>query len=1059
MAQSLPPSFFLFMPIVVFLLWGSVPDSVQGGNETDRLALLAFKAEITGDPLGILNSWNESVHFCQWVGVTCGRRHQRVTKLILPNGKLSGPISPHIGNLSFLVWLLLPNNSLSHDIPQELGRLRRLKFLYLYNNSVTGEIPANISRCSNLISLGFTLNRLTGKIPTELGRLSKLQGLHVGQNNLTGGVPASIRNLSSLANLFISHNNFGGNMPDGLGRLTKLETFAVADNKLVGTIPSSLFNISSIANFDVGENQIRGILPTNLGTSLSNLKFLGVGYNLLTGSIPSSISNATNLYYLGVNTNNFTGKMPSLDKLRNLNVLDVFSTHLGTGEADDLSFLSPLINATNLERLELDNNGFGGVFPEVITNFSIRLSLVTLQNNKLYGSIPRGIGNLVNLQEFSVFNNHLTSNIPADFGKLQNLHLLSLGGNRFYGDIPSFFGNLSMLAYLDLSKNDLHGSIPSSFGNLSMLVGLALSENDLHGSIPSSMSTCKMLLHLILAKNSLTGTIPKQVVSLSSLFYLDLSHNNLTGVVPVEIGVLKNLETLNISNNILVGNIPSALGSCVKLESLNLNGNKFWGVLPSTLSELRGLEELDISMNDFSGKIPDYIESFIFLKKLNISFNDFEGSVPKQGIFTIAAAISIEGNKKLCGGIPDLQLRSCQSKGFPRKKFTQLLKLVLPLSFGLVCLFVMMYFLYLRWFKKRTKVPSFSFFGHSFPKLSYRSLVKATNGFSSANLIGKGSFGSVYKGILDLNQGEKLVAVKVLNLQFQGATKSFIAECKALRSIRHRNLVNVITACSSIDYKGDDFKALVYEFMVNGSLDEWLHPNEKEDDAHDKSQSLNLLQRLNIAFDVASALFYLHHHCSEPIVHCDLKPSNVLLDDDMVGHVGDFGLARFHVDATRISSANQSSSIGLRGSSGYAAPEYGMGNEVSMSGDMYSFGILLLEMFTGMRPTDTMFDGSLTLHNFVEMAMAEQVANVIDPTLFQQAVMGEASSSINNSQYHSPASIHKCLTSILKVGIECSEELPTDRPDIKEIVTQLHVIKNILLGVGVHEGMRARIAA
>ncbi|XP_058219488.1 probable LRR receptor-like serine/threonine-protein kinase At3g47570 isoform X3 [Rhododendron vialii] len=833
MALLLPPSFFLFMPFVVFLLWGSVPDSVHGGNETDRLALLAFKAEITGDPLGILNFWNESIHFCQWVGVTCGRRHQRVTELILLDGKLSGPISPHIGNLSFLMRLRLQNNSLNHDIPQELGRLRRLKFMSLYNNLVTGEIPANISRCSNLISLEFTLNRLTGKIPTELGRLSKLQRLYIAKTNLTGGVPATIGNLSSLTILYISENNFGGNIPDDLGRLTNLKTFAVSVNRLVGTIPSSIFNLSSITEFDIAKNQIQGILPTNLGTSLSNLEFLGVAGNLLTGSIPSSISNATNLYNLGVNTNNFTGKMPSLDKLRNLQRLVASYNHLGTGEADDLSFLSPLINATNLEWLELADNGFGGVFPEVITNFSIGLSYVNLYDNMMNGSIPRGIVNLVNLQLFAIGNNYLT------------------------------------------------------------------------------------------------------------------------------------------------------------------------------------------------------------------------------------AAISIEGNKKLCGGIPDLQLRSCQSKGFPRKKFAQVVKVLLPSSFGLVCLFVMMYFVHLRWFKKRTEVPSFNFFGHSFAKLSYGSLVKATNGFSPTNLIGMGSFGSVYKGILDLDHGEKLVAVKVLNLQFRGAAKSFIAECKALRSIRHRNLVNVITACSSVDYKGDDFKALVYEFMVNGSLEEWLHPNEKEDDAHNKSQSLNLLQRLNIAFDVASALFYLHHHCLEPIVHCDLKPSNVLLDDDMVGHVGDFGLARFLVDRTRISSANQSSSIGLRGSSGYAAPEYGMGNQVSTTGDMYSFGILLLEMVTGKRPTDTMFTGSLTLHNFVEMAMAEQVANIVDPTLFQQVVMGEASSS-NSSQNQSPASFHEvqeCLTSILKVGIACSKELPRDRPDIKETVTQLHVIKKTILGVGVHGRMRARIAA
>ncbi|KAI8554294.1 hypothetical protein RHMOL_Rhmol05G0087400 [Rhododendron molle] len=139
-----------------------------------------------------------------------------------------------------------------------------------------------------------------------------------------------------------------------------------------------------------------------------------------------------------------------------------------------------------------------------------------------------------------------------------------------------------------------------------------------------------------------------------------------------------------------------------------------------------------------------------------------------------------------------------------------------------------------------------------------------------------------------------------------------------------------------------------------------------------------------------------------------------------------------------------------------------MGNEVSMSGDMYSFGILLLEMFTGKRPIDAMFEGGLTLHNYVEMAMAEQVANIADPTLFQQVVMGEKGSSINSSQNQSPACIHEvqeCLTSILKVGIACSEELPRDRPDIKEIVTQLHVIKNTLLEVGVHGGMRANIAA
>jgi serine/threonine protein kinase len=154
-----------------------------------------------------------------------------------------------------------------------------------------------------------------------------------------------------------------------------------------------------------------------------------------------------------------------------------------------------------------------------------------------------------------------------------------------------------------------------------------------------------------------------------------------------------------------------------------------------------------------------------------------------------------------------------------------------------------------------------------------------------------GSFGSVYKGILD--QGRHTVAVKVLNLLRHGASKSFMAECEALRNIRHRNLVKVLTSCSSIDYQGHDFKALVYEFMGNGNLDEWLHPTPRINEALEEPRGLSLLQRLNIAIDVANALDYLHHHCQTPIVHCDLKPSNVLLDDEMIGHVGDFGLARF----------------------------------------------------------------------------------------------------------------------------------------------------------------------
>ncbi|XP_050125952.1 probable LRR receptor-like serine/threonine-protein kinase At3g47570 isoform X3 [Malus sylvestris] len=1013
--------------VLVFICCWSSLQSGLGGNATDRLALLAIKAQIKQDHhnYNVMSSWNESMHFCMWHGVTCGRRHrQRVTNLDLQSQNLVGKLSPSIGNLSFLRELWLQNNSLGHEIPPQIGNLRRLQILRLDVNSFSGSIPHNLSHCFNLILVNFTRNKLVGKIPSEIGLLSKLQEFVLKFNNVTGQVPPSLGNLSSLQVLSLSSNNLMGNIPSSLGQLKKLTFLGLGLNRLFGSIPSSIYNMSSLVTFSIPINQIQGSIPSDIGKSLPNLEIFIVNSNQLTGSIPPSIFNVTSVWYFDVGINNLIGRVPNLQKLHNLLHFSILNNSIGSGKDGDLSFLSDLTNATQLQALIINDNNFGGTLPMSIANLSTKLEWFWVHRNQIYGSIPSGIGNLVSLET------------------------LGLGKNSFTGSIPSDMGKLSNLGALQISHNTLSGNIPSSLRNLTKLFYLELDGNHLEGSIPSSLGECHWLQSLSVSYNLLNGTIPKQVFRLPSLsISLDLSNNLFTGFLPPEVGNFHSLSKLDLSDNMLSGELPSSLGGCESLEVLHLQGNFFNGSIPLSMSSLRGIQDLDLSRNNFSGEIPHFLEGFRILNNLNLSFNQFWGEVPTGGVFKNASAISVVGNTNLCSPIANLKLPKCKSKETNKQRLSRSLKLVLPLVFGLTLLGIAMVFSYffLCSSRKKRKEISLNTLGNTILQVSYATLLKATDGFSETNLIGAGSFGSVYKGVLDEDDKAQLVAVKMFNLLRHGASRSFIAECEALRNIRHRNLVKIITVCSSVDFHGNDFKALVYEFMDNGSLDEWLHPPTGTEELRDHvPKKLSLLQRLEIAIGVACALDYLHNHCETPIVHCDLKPSNVLLDNELTGHVSDFGLARFLSQVTSNVSANQSqtSSVGIRGTVGYAAPEYGMGSEVSTNGDVYSFGILLLEMFTGKRPTDNMFGDILNLHNFVKMALPGRVTEIADASLLQGGT--------NENPSQCSARIHKvevCLSSIFRNGIACSVESATDRlKNINEVAYELHSIRNTFLG-------------
>ncbi|KAG2641635.1 hypothetical protein PVAP13_2KG240200 [Panicum virgatum] len=963
----------LLVPFLLFAILTlplcCLPSGSQAASNAsiDHLALLSFKALITDDPSGALSSWGRAsnVSYCQWHGVTCGAQgwRGRVTALGLPGLNLSGIISPAIANLTFVTSLDLSYNNLDGEIPPSLSRCSNLRNLSLGFNNLQGKIPEELGSLADLQSLSLLYNNLTGSFPADsFQNLQKLEYLSLARNKLSGAIPDSLGNLTSLTYLLLNNNSFTGTIPPSLSALSSLTKLGLGWNNLTGSLPPSLANLSNLLWLDIGYNYLTGVIPISLG-NLYSLTLLEISENLLTGPIPPQLGNLQNLTYLSLEFNNLTGHIP--DSLFNLSSLQLFSLqsnnlqgslpeemgsrfpqleylHLSINEFHG-SIPSSLCNSTNLRDLLLDYNLLSGTIPPclgqlyglfrlglgvnqleargpidwkfltALANCTI-LSYLGLSGNNLGGILTSSIANLSKtLQILYIDYNAIEGTIPQGIGNLVGLTQIAMGGNLLRGTLPVSLGKLNKLQDIEFEQNKLEGAIPSSLGNLTQLYQLRLADNLLTGNIPSSLANCP-LNWLDLQGNKLTGSVPTVIFQMPTLSaFLDLQNNMLSGPLPLEVGSLINLQRLDISNNRIFGEIPKSLGECSLLAYLNLSMNMLEGSIPPSLSNLRGLQMLDLSYNNLSGNIPEFLGNLSGVY-LNLSFNDLDGAVPELGIFQNLSAFSIAGNSRLCGGNLELRLPPCSNKDSQKYRSQKLKLIIAPIAAILCCiiLFCLLSLWLLRCRSLRKPQTSVTLMDE-YPRISYGELARGTEGFSRTNLIGVGSFGSVYKGFIHYNGKATTVAIKVINLQQHGASQSFIAECQALGHVRHRNLVKILTVCSGLDSAGNDFKALIYEFIPNGNLDEWLHNPSRNDGTE---TTLNINQRLGIAIDVASALDYLHNHKPTPIVHCDLKPSNVLLDYDLVAHVADFGLARFLSDDAN-SSQNSTSMRALRGTIGY----------------------------------------------------------------------------------------------------------------------------------------------
>ncbi|KAF3636153.1 putative LRR receptor-like serine/threonine-protein kinase-like [Capsicum annuum] len=759
---------------------------------------------------------------------------------------------------------------------------------------------------------------------------------------------------------------------------------AFPDMQLQGTISSSLVNLSFLSMLNLQNNSFHGGIPYGLG-HLPRL-VLNLRNNSLTGIIPPSIGNATKLMNFSLAGNRISGNLPKEIKLK---ILSISFNNIIGDIPRNIGCLS------KLEEFYIGHNPIKGTIPASLGNIS------TLQNlycalNYLEGPIPPELAKLSNLWEINFFQNKLIGQIPEAIFNISSLKNIGFNLNNLSGRIPTTTGlHLPNLVYLVLGGNQLEGEIPLFITNASKLEILDLAGNFLTGTIPTNLGNLHELQRLLLhSSNLLNGVLPNSVGNLSSTIeYFHLEDARINGLIPPGIGNMSGLIILVFENNNLMGNIPPEIGT-----------------IPFSLSKLINLEFLDLSLNVLSGTIPKSLEKLLHLTSINVSFNDLEGEIPNGGVFTNFTLQSFLGNKRLCG-IHILEVINNTGQQSNSKEFV--LKIVIPVvtSSFLIFLLVSVWIMKCKKKRKSTDVEIVPEVG-TYQLISYHEIQRATNNFGGSNLIGEGSSGFVYKGTLSSGT---VVAIKVLDLEKEQVCKRFDTECEVMRNVRHRNLVSVITTCSS-----DYIRAFVLQYMSNGSLENWLYREDCQ---------LNLLQRVTVMFDAAMGIEYLHHGYITPIVHCDLKPANILLDDDMMAHVGDFGISKI------LAVSKSMAYTETLGTLGYIAPEYGLEGIVSTSGDVYSYGIMLMEVLTKRRPTDEeIWNENRDLRKWITQSISGSMVDVIDDKLFPEEEKITSKSEI-------------CIASMIELALDCTKETPESRITMEDVVKRLNKIKNAFLEI------------
>ncbi|TQD78321.1 hypothetical protein C1H46_036126 [Malus baccata] len=884
--------------------------------------------------------------------------------------------------------VVLDGFSLSGHIGRGLLRLQNLQRLSLSDNNFTGFINPDLPHLGSLQVIDLSRNSLSGSVPEEFFmQCGSLRVVSFARNNLTGRIPESLSLCQTLVDVNFSSNRMSGKLPSGIWYLRMLQSLDLADNLMEGEVPEGIENLYDLRVINLAKNRFSGQLPGDFGSCLQ-FKLLDFSENLFSGRIPDSIQRLNSCTSLSLQGNLLAGQVPNwLGDLKNLEVLDVSGNNF-SGEIP-----SSLGNLELLKNLNLSRNGFTGSLPDTLANCN-NLLAIDVSHNLLAGKLPSWIFKL-GLRNVSLYGNRL-------------------GGSEEYSSLASTAASNGGLQVLDLSSNAFSDVLPSDIGVLSSLQFLNMSGNHLLGWIPASIGELK------------------------AAYVLDLSDNWLNGSIPDEIGGAVSLKEIRLQKNFLSGKVPAEIAKCSSLTNLILSQNNLTGPIPTALANLTNLQYVDLSLNKFSGGIPKELTNLSHLLYFNVSHNHLEGELPLGGFFNTIPPSSVSDNPSLCGSAVTRACPSVHPKPIvlnPNSSNpvhgssspTHGHKIVFSISaliaigaavfiaIGVIAITVLN--MHVRSSLSRSAAPLELSGGEDYScspanDPNYGKLVMfsgdADFGAGTQALLnkdcelGRGGFGVVYKTAL---RDGRSVAIKKLTVSsLIKSQEDFEREVKGLGKIRHRYLVALEGY-----YWTPSLQLIIYEYIPCGSLFKNLH------DGPGKT-CLTWRQRFHIILGMAKGLAHLHQM---KIIHYNLKSTNVLIDSNGEPKVGDFGLARLlpTLDRCILSSKIQSAL-------GYMAPEFACQTvKITEKCDVYGFGILVLEVVTGKRPVEYLEDDVIVLCDMVRGALEEgRVEECLDKNLLGNFPAEEA-------------------IPVVKLGLICASQVPSNRPDMSEVINILELIQ------------------